>query len=264
MKEFENFINSSKIEEEYHEKIFNDNLFEKFFSKINLKDFEKLKNEIYWLSLLIFRCSTTNYLDNINKDINTEKSTMTLNINNLIIFHPFGNIASEICKHFYNNYVYISSISTLCRQLIEQICLIKEIEKEKIEDFKIIEASIDSYNMHLGANSITSNNLNIQNVGLLKVFDKKTSYGSLAQKYKYGFMYNFFSGDIHTQSQIEKLLPMYYSKKYYETYLKCVLSLLKDCLLILKKYDKNKLVIDLSKLNIINFIEIKSNKKGKK
>lgn len=100
MKEFENFINSSKIEEEYHKKIFNDNLFEKFFSKINLKDFEKLKNEIYWLSLLIFRCSTTNYLDNINKDINTEKSTMTLNINNLIIFHPFGNIASEICKHF--------------------------------------------------------------------------------------------------------------------------------------------------------------------
>ena len=57
MKEFENFISSSKIDEEYHKKVFEDNLF------------EKLKNEIYWICLLIFRCSTTNYLENINRNI---------------------------------------------------------------------------------------------------------------------------------------------------------------------------------------------------
>lgn len=252
MKEFENFISSSKIDEEYHKKVFEDNLF------------EKLKNEIYWICLLIFRCSTTNYLENINRNIDVEKYTINLNKSNLIIFHPFGNISSEICKQFYNDYVYISLISTLCRQLIEQICLIKEIEKEKIEDSKIVEASIESYNMHLGANSIQSCNLNTQNVGLLKIFKNKVSYGSLARKYKYGFMYNFFSGDIHTQSQIEKLIPMNNSKEYYETYLKCVLTLLKDCLLILKKYDKNKLRVDFTKLNNIDFLEIKSNKKGRR
>lgn len=264
MKEFESFINSLKIDEEYHKKVFTDNLFERFYSKIYLKEFEKLKNEIYWISLLIFRCVTANYIENINQNIDIEKHTMNLNKKNIIIFHPFGNISSEICKQFYNDYAYISLLSTLCRQLIEQICLIKEIEREKIDDFKIVEASIESYNMHLGANSIQSCYLNTKNVGLLKIFNNKVSYGSLARKYKYGFMYNFFSGDIHTQSQIEKLIPMNNSKEYYETYLKCVLTLLKDCLLILKKYDNNKLKVDFTQLNNINFVEIKSNKKGRR
>lgn len=126
MKEFESFINSLKIDEEYHKKVFTDNLFERFYSKIYLKEFEKFKNEIYWISLLIFRCVTANYIEK------------------------------------------------------------------------------------------------------------------------------------------EKLIPMNNSKEYYETYLKCVLTLLKDCLLILKKYDNNKLKVDFTQFNNINFIGIKSNKKGRR
>lgn len=45
MKEFESFINYLKIDKEYHKKVFTDNLFERFYSKIYLKEFEKLKKK---------------------------------------------------------------------------------------------------------------------------------------------------------------------------------------------------------------------------
>ena len=263
MDEFNNLINSNEVDNKYHKKIFEDDLFEKFLSKINLEEFKELKNQIYWISLIIFRCSTINYIESVNKSIQKNNEALKLSKKNIVVFHPFGNITSEMCKLFYNNYVYSSLVSTLCRQLIEQVCLIKEIEQKKIDEIKIIEASIESYNMHLGCNSIQSTNLNTKNAGLLKIFDNKVSFGSLARKYKYGFMYNFFSGDIHTQSQIEKLIPLNNIKNYNEIYLRCVLTLLRDCLLIVKKYDENKLNIDLTKLTNIDFIEIKSTKKGK-
>ena len=73
-------------------------------------------------------------------------------------------------------------------------------------------------------------------------------------------MYNFFSGDIHTISQIDKLIPFSKSYTFYELYLKCVLALLKECLIEVNKYNKYS-EIDLDKLNSIEFINIKGNKK---
>ena len=66
------------------------------------------------------------------------------------------------------------------------------------------------------------------------------------------------------ESQIEKLIPMHNNKRYAEIYLNCVLTLLKDYLFLLKEYDNGKLKIDLDRLKSIDFVEIKSNKKGKK
>ena len=87
--------------------------------------------------------------------------------------------------------------------------------------------------------------------------DKK-SYGKLAKKYKYGYMYNFFSGDIHLLSQIDKLIPFNtnHSKQYYDIYLNCILTLLKDYFLLINDYN-TEVKVDVTKLNQINFIEIK-------
>lgn len=258
MDELENLLNSANINEEYHDKIFGGSDFEKLYTEINIRKFEDLRNKIYWLSLLIFRISFINYLENINKDIDIAKSNLKLRKNNIIIFHPLINITSEICKYLKNDYIYPSIISMLCRQIIEQICIIKEIEKEKIDDIKIIEACIESYNLQLRANSLEIDELNNENKGLLKVLSYKTTYGKLANKYNYGYMYNFFSGDIHALSQIDKLTPFQKDDyEYYNIYFKCVFSLLKDLIIVLKKYDKVT-NIDINKLKEIEFIYIKN------
>lgn len=258
MIELENFINASNIDNDYHKKIFEDGVFESVYTKINLNKFEKIRNQIYWISLLIYRISFLNYIENIN--INEE--SMEMKKENLLIFHPFSNITSEICKQLKNDFIYPSLISTLCRQMIEQICLIKEIENEKINERTIIEAALESYNKQLGSKSLNITDLNISNQGLLKVLKNNTSYGKLANKYNYGYMYNFFSGDIHTLSQINKLTP-FLSKndeEFFDIYLNCVNALLYEALLILNDYN-SKIQINLSDLKKIDFIDIKANKK---
>ena len=89
-------------------------------------------------------------------------------------------------------------------------------------------------------------------------FLSKKSYGKLAKKYKYGYMYNFFSGDIHLLSQIDKLIPFNtnHSKQYYDIYLNCILTLLKHYFLLINDYN-TEVKVDVTKLNQINFIEIK-------
>lgn len=262
MIELENFINASNIDNDYHKKIFEDGVFESVYTKINLNKFGKIRNQIYWLSLLIYRISFLNYIENINKSFNGK--SMEIKKENLLVFHPFSNITSEICKQLKNDFIYPSLISTLCRQMIEQICLIKEIENEKINKEKIVEAALESYNKQLGSKSLNISDLNISNQGLLKVLKNNTSYGKLANKYNYGYMYNFFSGDIHTLSQINKLIP-FLSKndeEFFEIYLNCVKSLLYEILLILNNYN-NKIKIDFEKFDLekIDFIDIKANKK---
>jgi hypothetical protein len=260
MKELENLINALNIENNYHNKIFEEDTFEKLYTKINLDDYNKIKNRIYWLSLLIYRIAFINYLKNINNDIKFSKHNIRKE--NLIIFHPVINITSEFCKQFKNNFIYPSLISTLARQIIEQICFIKELEKEKIEEKILIEASIESYNKQIGANSLNIEYLNSKNKGLLKVFKNNITYGKLANKYNYGFMYNFFSGDIHIVSQIEKLLPFSTknNNKFYDIYLNCLLTLLRDYLVLINNYN-TEVQVDLKELEKIDFIDIKSNKK---
>ena len=131
-------------------------------------------------------------------------------------------------------------------------------KNENINLQLIVESALESYNKQLGAKSLNIQELNDNNKGLLKVFKDKKSYGKLAQKYKYGYMYNFFSGDIHLLSQIDKLIPFNtnHSKQYYDIYLNCILTLLKDYFLLINDYN-TEVKVDVTKLNQIDFIEIK-------
>lgn len=69
MKELDNLIKSAAIDEDYHNKIFDNMIFENLYTKVNLDKYASLKNKIYWISLLIYRISMMNYLKSINKDI---------------------------------------------------------------------------------------------------------------------------------------------------------------------------------------------------
>ncbi len=262
MKELDNFIEALDIENDYHNKIFGDYIFEGIYTKINLEKYNQIRNRIYWLSLLIYKVSLVNYLKNINNDVDFNKNSIKIKKENLIIFHPATNITSEICKLFKNKNLYPSLISALARQIIEQICFIKEVQIEKIEEQTLIEASIEAYNKQVGANSLKIENLNLNNKGLLKVFKNNVTYGKLANKYNYGFMYNFFSGDIHILSQIDKLMPFSTKNEnnYYKIYLNCLLTLLRDYLILINSYN-TEIKINLKDLEKINFIDIKSNKK---
>lgn len=258
MKELKSLIDSDDIDKEYHNKIFDNNIFENLYTKIDLNKYSSLKNKIYWISLLIYRISMVNYLNSLNKDIDVKKQTININKNNLIVFHLSMNISSEICKQFNNGIIYPSYTSLLCRQIIEQICFIKEMESKKIDLKLIVEATIESYNKQLGSNSLNIQELNSTNKGLLKVFKDKKSYGKLANKYKYGYMYNFFSSDIHLLSQIDKLIPFNtnHEKEYFDIYLNCILTLLKDYLLLVNQYN-TQVKVDITNLEKINFIDIK-------
>jgi len=249
--ELENFIKSSCIDSDYHSKVFEFKESNVLNSKINLELFNKKRYQIYWLSSTLYKISFVNYFRTIESS-----GKLSIRKENLLIFHPFSTIASEMCKLLISDFIYSALSSILCRQMIEQICLIREIEIEKIEEKLIIEACIESHNMHVGAKSLNIRGLNVDNNGILKVFNNKASFGKLAKKYNYGFMYNFFSGDVHTQAPIDKLIPTSLNKKskYNEIYLDCILSLVNDCLKIVERYDKTN--ADLSVLEKIKFINI--------
>lgn len=258
MKELDNLIKSANIDEDYHHKIFGNDIFEKLYTKVDLNKYDSQKNKIYWISLLIYKISMMNYLKYINKDIDFKNHSINIEKNNLVVFHLSLNISSEICKQFNNGIVYPPYTSMLCRQIIEQICFLKEVEHENIDVNLIVEAALESYNKQIGSKSLNIEKLNNNNKGLLKVFKDKKSYGKLANKYKYGYMYNFFSGDIHLLSQIDKLIPFNtnHSKDYYNIYLNCILSLLKDYLLIINNYN-TEVKINTVDLEKISFIDIK-------
>ena len=258
MKELDNLIKSANIDEDYHNKIFGNDIFEKLYTKVDLNKYDSQKNKIYWISLLIYKISMMNYLKYINKDIDFKNHSINIEKNNLVVFHLSLNISSEICKQFNNGIVYPPYTSMLCRQIIEQICFLKEVEHENIDVNLIVEAALESYNKQIGSKSLNIKELNNNNKGLLKVFKDKKSYGKLANKYKYGYMYNFFSGDIHLLSQIDKLIPFNtnHSKDYYNIYLNCILSLLKDYLLIINNYN-TEVKINTVDLEKISFIDIK-------
>jgi len=258
MKEIESIVGSKNIDNKYHNEIFGDSMFECIYTKVNLERYNGIRNRIYWFSLLIYRICMVNYLKYINKDIDIENQSIKIRRNYLIVFHLALNITSELCKQFNSDFLYPSYISMLCRQIIEQICLIKEVKTENIDEKTIVEAAIESYNNQLGSQGFNMEHLNNRNKGLLKVFKDKKSYGKLAKKYKYYFLYNFFSGDIHMLSQIDKMIPFQTKNdsKYYSIYFECILSLLNDYLLIINDYN-TELKIGFSEINNIEYIDIK-------
>lgn len=146
----------------------------------------------------------------------------------------------------------------LCRQIIEQICFVREVECENIDTKLIVAAALEAYNKQLGSKSLSIQELNNSNKGLLKVFKDKKSYEKLANKYRYGYMYNFFSGDIHLLSQIDKLIPFENnnSKYYYKIYFNCILTLLRDYLLLINEYNI-EIKLNILEMEKINYIDIK-------
>ena len=141
MMELNNLLKSLDIDKDYHDKIFGNMIFENLYTKVDLNKYAAIKNKIYWMSLLIYRISMTNYLKSINKNIDFENKSINIEKNNLIVFHLSLNITSEICKQFSNGEIYPSYISMLCRQIIEQICFIKEVKNKygKLVEYKIIK-----------------------------------------------------------------------------------------------------------------------------
>lgn len=250
MKELENFFEEKPIDLELHNKTIKNETFNKLTQKIRKSEHEKLINQAYWLSFALYKISITSYIEHLNKDNNF------LDNNSILIFYPFSTMASEICNILKSDYIYTSLLSVLARQIIEQICLVKEIENEKIDNIEVIKALIECHNIHVGASSLNIDGLNTENDGLLKVFKTKRKYGKLAKKYDYNFLYKFYSGDIHHISTIDKIIPQYFSKSdsYKTSYLKTYIGLLRNTLLFVNSFC-NKLSDDyLQKLDDYDFI----------
>lgn len=253
IKEVEKFLNGEDVEDSIHEKMFENKYFELLTSKICYESHFVEINRIYWLSAIIYRLTLTKYF----QDLTTEEN-ITLKKENLIIYIPFLMLSSELCKLLKSKYLYTSLLSTIARQMIEQICIIKEIENENIPEYKIVEAMIQSHNIHVGAKPIEIDDLNEGNKGILKVFNTHRSYGKLAKKYGYSFMYHLYSGDIHHISTIDKLMPQ--DKKIYNQYnniyIKCLLSLTKESLLFINDLCNELTKEEIEKINSIEYIDL--------
>lgn len=62
MKELDNLIKYAPIDKDYHNKIFDNMIFENLYTKVNLDKYASLKNKIYWTIFLIYGISMVNYL----------------------------------------------------------------------------------------------------------------------------------------------------------------------------------------------------------
>ena len=115
---------------------------------------------------------------------------------------------------------------------------------------------IESQNKHVGCKHAGTPNMNLNNEGILKVFSTGRTYGNLARKYNYGFLYNFYSGDIHHITSIDKIIPRgnHPNNKYNESYLKTYIGLLKDALLFVNSYCKKLTDDDLKKIAEYDFV----------
>ena len=252
-KELLNFLNNNDIDNKTYNKLLDSNDFDLLTQNIRSLDNYELINKIYWLSMMLYRISFTTYFDSVSSDSNN-----CLLKENVLIYYPFSIFSIELCRLLKSNFIYSSLLSTIARQIIEQMCIVKEINCEKIEDTKIIEAMIESHNIHVGAKKIDIDGLNYNNDGILKVFTTGRSYGNLAKKYNYFFMYKFFSGDIHHLSTVDKIIPkaINQSKQYNRTYLLTLMSLIKDAILFVNSYSKKLSDDDIKVLNEYDFIKI--------
>lgn len=234
---YKKYINEEDISVDYHEETLIRQPYYWLTSLINIDIYQKYRNKLYWLSATIFQicrkhCAKS-FLDNhLNNKINPEI---------VLIYQPLLTISSCMCKIIFEKRIYCSFVSLLSRQLIEQKCIIREMKNKNIEFDKCILAAIESYNKQIRAEKldITSN---YSNVGLLKVFEGKITFGDLVKKYKCDFSYQFFSGDVHSISSIEKLVPKYRNdeiEKYDELFLELVLLTFNDALQLLLEIDSS-------------------------
>lgn len=252
MIEINKFLNGEKIDNITYNKTINNKNFNMLTQKIISKDHEKIINQIYWLSLVLYRISFTSYNNNLSND-----SISYLSKENILVYYPFSIFSSEICRIVKSKYIYTSLLSTIARQIIEQICSTKEIEAENISNGKILEAMMECHNKHIGVNSLNIDWINFNNEGILKVFETSRKYGNLAKKYNYHFLYNFYSGDIHHISTLNKITPqlIWNESEYKENYLKALLGLIKDAIFFVNNYCKILTKEDINALNDFDFIK---------
>lgn len=198
----------------------------KLTSKINLSQYNELRNKIYWASELLYKNSYLFYFDKLN--VNDD---LKLDPNDMILTYPLIHISSELCKLFQFDYLYTTMSSILLRQIIEHYCLSIECRANKVPAEKIFKAAVCSHNKHVGA-SIEGmfNDIRIDNTGLFKVIEEKVKLTKLAKKHNYEFAYKLFSGDSHLVSTIEKLTPTLSRKEsnYEKVYLQSLFSFLCD------------------------------------
>ena len=240
---YNNYINEEKITSDYYEESFGKQPYYWLTSLINLSLYDKYRNKLYWLNATIFqicrkRCAQSFLGKFIKNQIDADV---------LLIYQPLLTISSSMCKVLYEERAYCSFISLLSRQLIEQKCIIREMKMKNIEFNECILAAIESYNKQIRAQKLDISS-NYSNVGLLKVFEEKVKFGDLVKKYDCDFSYQFFSGDVHAISSIERLLPKYKNdnvSKYEELYLELVLITFNDALQLLLEIDaSNKRLIE--------------------
>ncbi len=253
MKELENFYCKVQIDTDFHNKSLNSNEFNKMTQRIYFEENSSILNQIYWLSMTLYRISFTSYLSTFSENYNNAFIK-----ENLLVYYPFSIFSSEICRIIKNDYIYSSLLSTIARQMIEQICVTKEIYYENIDNNKIVESMIESHNLHVGAKSLEIAEINSNNEGILKVFNTGRKYGNLAKKYNFHFLYKLYSGDIHHITTIDKCIPKLVndSNNYNEVYLLTLLSLIKEAILFVNNYSKKLSQEDIKKLNNYNFVKI--------
>ena len=254
MKEIENFSKCAEIDQVAYKKTIDNSNFNMLTQKIVTDNYKTLIRQLYWLNLSLYRISFMAYTGNLTKN-----NISYISRNNILVYYPFAAFSSEICKIINNDYIYTSLLSTIARQMIEQMCVTRELESEKISDGRIIEAMMESHNMHIGGEHLNTDWLNFNNEGILKVFKTGRKYGKLAKKYNYSFLYNFYSGDIHHISTINKIFPqsIHSSNSYNEKYLETLLSLVKDALLFVNGYCNKLSENDLKIINDFDFVETK-------
>ena len=141
---------------------------------------------------------------------------------------------------------------------MSKYCLVRKVDEDDICTKSIVEASIACHNRHVGAKKLDIEGLNYNNIGMFKVFKEDIKIGKLATKYKYGWAYKFYSGDIHATSTINKLVPSGSSgySTYDKAYLVTLLSLLHECFKFVIKYDELSSGFSEDDFNEYDFVEI--------
>lgn len=222
--------NLATIEEDT---ILSESVFKYFSAKPFNQTYKKEQSLIYFISLQLYASATKYLMDDLEARSKTfsinEEIEIRFSVDAIKVYIPFKEITEEICYQIKQEKCYLTILSTLGRQLIEQIILVKEVKSQNISDDKIFVASVAAYNKHVGANNIDLlNDMNEDNVGLFKCFKQRMRPENLSKSYKLRRLYNFFSGDIHSPSIISKFILNgtmeeskfdYYTEVYYRQFI---------------------------------------------
>lgn len=204
--------------------------------KIDRNKYNNILNSIFHLSELLYAKSLLLY----NREILKANEDMSKGTNitgkMLLIFHFFES-ADEICHTISRERLSISTISMQIRQILEHAVVSRRIILEKVDDYKIVQSAIVSFNKHIGANHLdVLEGMTQNNQGLLKCLSSRLKLTDIINECNLGWFYNFLSGNIHSLSTFEQLLPNSRSSDYEYIFLQTIYSALVYILEIFYKY----------------------------